>query len=911
MKFEPHSHRVHPHLPIFRITACGLAALYTPGRVAPLSDRDASLITQAYCGGCTLPPTLSKVAAQLEAHAAAAQSAWLNLAKRAFEPVCLTVHLSNSCQLQCVYCYAAGPAGERDHGWVGKPLPRVNPRAVAAAARLVARNCQERSEPLQLVLHGGGEPTLHWDLFQEILSVVKTIGSEFDIDVVCCVSTNGVFSEAQARWVAANVDRVSLSIDGTPEIQNCQRPFPNGRPTADYVERTASLLTGSSVELSVRATITRQTVHRQAEIIAYLNARHEIRHFCFEPAYRANPGAAWAQNSLGDAARFVDHFLAAQYVARAIGCELQYSGVRLDEIHGPYCQVLRDVLQLSPDGYAVSCFLSTDGTQKAFWPHRVGYWDPKSESIQIDLPYIRALREQALTIPKQCFDCPNIYHCVRGCPDACPIGDSADPAPAGGFRCFVQQRLGCAWILNTLSPVLELDEQALPPEEASIAGAQLAQVPERLSAAGIAKDWLLASQRDLSQPRRAPDPIWATRGYERNGAEAWGELSGPIMAGLSPSPISIYVHVPFCDRRCAFCDCYSFAAANGDDARIEEYVKALLGEVRAWASLIPLNQCPVTTVHFGGGTPTFLRSDYLRAVVNELRTCFNLGDSTELALESTSSQIDPERLALLSELGFTRLHVGVQSLEDPVRERLGRSEPAAVVRERIRAALALGMVVTADVIYGLPGQGLAGFADTLSQLDSLGVHGFSLYRLNLTSHNKPFARKYGLTARNLTEQFFFFQVGEEILRSRNYRKTHFAHFSRPADRYLYYRHTRRGEDLLALGASADGVLGRFHYRHADLRQYSRNTNHQAPALLGGVMETDAESRLQPAIACLMTANLSPAVWKDLGATPLLVRWEREGLIAFDESEGGYILSANGSWFISEMLAELAAACPTQ
>jgi oxygen-independent coproporphyrinogen-3 oxidase len=387
-------------------------------------------------------------------------------------------------------------------------------------------------------------------------------------------------------------------------------------------------------------------------------------------------------------------------------------------------------------------------------------------------------------------------------------------------------------------------------------------------------------------------------------AHAWREISGPICAQMPSSPISIYIHVPFCDRKCDFCDCYSIPLEHSDEQRFGHFTIALLNEIRAWARLPQLRERPVTTIHFGGGTPTFLPIECLRIIINALKHSFKIDPSTEIAFESTSTQLSPALFAFFREAGIARLHVGVQTLDDPIRKRAGRKEQAAVVEEKLRMALGSGLVLTVDVIYGLPGQTISGLVDTLTRLNSLGVHGFSLYRLNLTTHNQPFAREHALGERNLTELFFFFQIAEALLRSWNYRKTHFAHFSKPPDRYLYYRHTYRGEDLLALGPSADGVFGSLHYRHPEMRDYLQATTGDSPALMGAAWETAAESRLQPAISSIMTSSLKRQTFKQLGADHLMDNWINEGLLVFDESQDAFGLTAAGSWLISDILAEL-------
>lgn len=907
MNAKLHSHRIHPQLPIFELRGNGTAAIYVPGYVFAMPDKETGALTSVFQKVVPASPQLAEIATQLETYALAATTAWQELRDRPFEPLCLTIYPSNQCQLGCIYCYAVGPHGQRGPGRGSGRVSSISLRMVEGAARTVAENCKRRRKPFDLVLHGGGEPTLHWNVLKRIVAVVKRIAKSCDLTLRSYISTNGVISTDQARWLGLHIDHISLSTDCVPEIQNTQRPFLDGRPTSENVERTASVLRSIGARFSVRCTVTHDTVHRQVEMLTAMNARFGVREFYFEPVYRSHGKEGCALNTAADAACFVDHLLAAQQIAKALDCELQYSGVRLDEIHGPYCNVLRDVLQLTPDGAAMSCFISTGSTGGMNAACQIGRWDPAKGTFQFDQSRIHTLQERTTEIPRQCHNCHNIYHCARECPDKCPVHANTAFAPVGGFRCQVQRQLSCAWILDAANVSSRRSTVSIPLKETQDAAQCLSRIPKSLSAVALANKWLLASGRHISTLRRAPDPIWAIRGYDIDGSDAWREISKHIMTRVPQSPMCIYIHVPFCDRKCGFCDCYAFPLKTQHGMHMQHYVKALQNEIRAWASLSTLTQRPVTTVHFGGGTPTILQAKDMRETINSLKCNFKVNSLTELALESTSSHITPESLELFRELGITRLHVGVQSLDNQVRQQAGRKDSASTVEDKLRAALKMGMVVTVDVIYGLPGQTISGFVDTLRRLDSLGIHGVSLYRLNLTAHNRSFVQRHALADRSLVELWFFLQVGETLLRSWNYRKTHFAHFSRPLDRYLYYRHTRRGEDLLALGPSADGVFGRIHYRHHDLGEYMRRSNSCSPALCGAVSESVTESRLQPAVASVMTASCSAKEFEELGASALLASWEREGLVAYDHLESAFVLTANGSWFISDMLGELESA----
>ncbi len=194
--------------------------------------------------------------------------------------------------------------------------------------------------------------------------------------------------------------------------------------------------------------------------------------------------------------------------------------------------------------------------------------------------------------------------------------------------------------------------------------------------------------------------------------------------------------------RCAFiCTCPSARASagsvtltrssSGATARITSPAMPACSseEMGLWAAEGGLDRRPVSTVHFGGGTPVFLGVQAFGRLVETCAATFAVDAATEWALESTVRDLTPEIVGLLHGLGFRRLHIGVQTLEDPVRSEIGRRSPAAAVLRKIEEMLALGWVVSVDLICGLPQQTPAGFLAGLAALVDLGVDGFSLYEL--------------------------------------------------------------------------------------------------------------------------------------------------------------------------------------
>lgn len=293
--------------------------------------------------------------------------------------------------------------------------------------------------------------------------------------------------------------------------------------------------------------------------------------------------------------------------------------------------------------------------------------------------------------------------------------------------------------------------------------------------------------------------------------------------------------------------------------------------------------------------------DLLGSIVDDLRGCLSIGPETELALESTSSLLTPEHVARLLAWGFTRLHVGVQSLDDGVRRTIGRRDTGRVVLERLQAALEAGMIVSVDLICGLPGETTESFCRSLEGLLAAGVHGVSVYRLQTTRRNEGFLRRTGAAERDPLHDYALLHTAAQALIEGGYVRTHFTHFARPEDTNLYYGHAIRGEDLLALGPTGDGVFGDYVYRHGELGQYESGVS---VGLEGGVREPPGAARLRPARNALMACQADESRLEELGVGGLVETWLEQGVVAAADTGGDLRLTTSGCWFISDLLQEL-------
>lgn len=202
-------------------------------------------------------------------------------------------------------------------------------------------------------------------------------------------------------------------------------------------------------------------------------------------------------------------------------------------------------------------------------------------------------------------------------------------------------------------------------------------------------------------------------------AAAWGGVPG--------RPLSLYVHVPFCESLCYYCACNKII--THDRSKAAKYLGYLVREIDMQASLFA--GCgAVEQLHFGGGTPTYLSDAQLGALLDFMRSRFDFADDEtgEYSIEIDPRTVDAKRIHSLRRQGFNRLSLGVQDFDEDVQRAVNRLQPEAMTREAIAAAREAGFrSVSIDLIYGLPLQSLASMARTLDKVVDAAPDRVSVY----------------------------------------------------------------------------------------------------------------------------------------------------------------------------------------
>ncbi|MBP1757165.1 MAG: coproporphyrinogen-3 oxidase [Firmicutes bacterium] len=211
---------------------------------------------------------------------------------------------------------------------------------------------------------------------------------------------------------------------------------------------------------------------------------------------------------------------------------------------------------------------------------------------------------------------------------------------------------------------------------------------------------------------------------------------------MQPEQIrAAYVHWPFCQRKCAYCDFVSWPAGAGQTDLYTQCVLNEIAAVSAWSHQNGLAQ-PLATVFFGGGTPSLARPDQLAAILAALSDQFGLADDAEITIEANPGTVTAQALQQLHTAGFNRISFGLQAAQDSLLQTLDRIHTCADFVQSVRAAREAGFArISADLMLGLPGQTLADIKASLDLLLELGINHISYYSL-IIEPGTPFADRY-------------------------------------------------------------------------------------------------------------------------------------------------------------------------
>lgn len=359
-------------------------------------------------------------------------------------------------------------------------------------------------------------------------------------------------------------------------------------------------------------------------------------------------------------------------------------------------------------------------------------------------------------------------------------------------------------------------------------------------------------------------------------ADRFAESFGPANAvrvleqaqRCGPSePLSVYVHIPFCEQLCYYCGCNKIITKHHE--RATQYLDALEEELALVVE--SLGAGPVSQLHLGGGSPTFLSDSELSRLMGALSGSFRIAPESEVSIEVDPRTVTAARLTHLRQLGFNRLSFGVQDFDPDVQKAVHRVQSFEMVSDLMKSARELGFVsINADLIYGLPKQTPESFARTIQQMGELRPDRIALYAYaHLPERFKP-QRRINEAELPAPGQRIDMLSGAIIgFMQRGYRYIGMDHFALPEDslavakdqgrlhRNFQGYSTQPDCDLVALGVSGIGRVGGAYYQNAKTlpEYYESLGRRQLPVVRGYALTQDDEVRRDAIMALMCQGRL--------------------------------------------------------
>ena len=372
----------------------------------------------------------------------------------------------------------------------------------------------------------------------------------------------------------------------------------------------------------------------------------------------------------------------------------------------------------------------------------------------------------------------------------------------------------------------------------------------------------LLKRFDVSGPRYTSYPT-ADRFVEAFDASTYaGWVRKRTLTGL-PRPVALYFHLPFCESICYYCACNK--VVTKDHGRSARYVKYLLKEVAMVAELFDGPRSAIQ-MHWGGGTPNFLNGDEMRQLVGGIRESFTLDPRGEYSVEVDPRTLKPDTIALLAELGFNRISLGVQDFDPVVQRAINRIQSEVCTLGAIQQARAAGFKsVNVDLIYGLPKQNVIGFHSTIQKVIEAAPDRIALYNYaHLPTVFKPQRRIADADLPTLDAKLHLLMLAIRRLTESGYVYIGMDHFARPDNELAIAQRqgrlhrnfqgysTHADCDLFAFGISAISQVGPTYSQNVKtLDEYYDRLDHHALPVMRGIELTADDLLRRALIQCLM------------------------------------------------------------
>lgn len=297
-------------------------------------------------------------------------------------------------------------------------------------------------------------------------------------------------------------------------------------------------------------------------------------------------------------------------------------------------------------------------------------------------------------------------------------------------------------------------------------------------------------------------------------------------------PLELYIHIPFCVKKCDYCDFLSFPA---DEPTQWKYTSALMKEISYYGNL--MEDYEVVTIYFGGGTPSWLNEQWMLRILDVIGDCFQIDRNAEVSMECNPGTMTREKLELYYQNGINRLSIGLQSTDDKELKLLGRIHTYDQFLQIYEMARDVGYRnINVDLISGIPYQNLEKFARSLLRVIQLKPEHISAYSL-IIEEGTPFYKKYkhdlimqeaGMPTREIPseeETYKIMKATQQLLAKHGYQRYEISNFARPGFACRHNLGYWNRSDYLGLGIGAASLIGNIRYTNTrDITAYIKGAS---------------------------------------------------------------------------------------
>jgi len=324
---------------------------------------------------------------------------------------------------------------------------------------------------------------------------------------------------------------------------------------------------------------------------------------------------------------------------------------------------------------------------------------------------------------------------------------------------------------------------------------------------------------------------------------------------MIPKPLSLYVHIPFCDTICYYCACNKIITKN--HSLSDEYLDLLEAELAMLSPLFDPDR-EIEQLHLGGGTPTFLSDEEMIQLMSIIEDHFKVSERCEMSIEIDPRKVSERGLRMLTNIGFNRMSLGVQDFDERVQRAVNRIQNYELVRDRLQTARDCGVQsVNMDLIYGLPFQSVETFGRTLDKVIELRPDRLSVFNYaHLPERFKPQRRINAEDLPTPAEKLGIFQLTVERLQDAGYVYIGMDHFALESDSMVKAQQegtlqrnfqgysTHADTDLIAIGVSSIASIGdSYSQNSSDMETYRELIQSRQLPVVRGLLLSD-EDRLR-------------------------------------------------------------------